>query len=632
MLLIKLLRKLGKLLRGGAMDRQIVLGALFGVLIGMVPGLNLTLVLAILLLLALNAHVGIALLGLALGKLLCLLLAPVTFQIGYALIHGIGLEGLFRWAADAPVLALMDLHVYALLGGLPVAIVLGLAFGWLMARLVAALRSGIVRATERSPRMHKLAQNRLVQAFMWLVFGRRKDQDDILEADQPLLRKAGLVLAGIALAVIAALELLFLDYAVQVGAERGLGFVNGAQVDVKSADMSLTGGKLKLMGLQATDPDQPTENAWEAEVIEADLAISDLLRKRYVVNLLAVSNVKFGTAREQPGKVYRRPEAERAPDEEPTAVDYFEKAQELRRYLQKLQEFLEKHRARKDEQERKERTMQLAANRGYLEMSARDLLTERPLWVVREVRVNGLALPFAEGLQRIEARDISSHPSLLRTPMLLRMVPAEGGEPIADVEMHFEQQEPVHKAAFRFDGLSLNALPLGDRSPVDVREGKADFRMAGTFSSTSLQMPFAIKLRKLEADTHKGEGFLGLNPQTAAKMIKNVREFELTGALRGTLGAPRLRLDPNAVLASMKESLVAAGKQQLANLADEKLGEMGDKLKESLGEEVSETLRQRLEAGLPGLGKSDPADEADEEPDGQEQDGKSPEDLLRNLF
>ena len=122
---VKLIRGIGRILRGGADRRQVFLGCLLGVVIGMIPGFNGALVLAIALFFFLNANGLLAALGVLLGKVLCLVLAPVTFNIGYVIIHKVGLEGFFRWAADTPVLALMDLDVYSLVGGLPVALVVG---------------------------------------------------------------------------------------------------------------------------------------------------------------------------------------------------------------------------------------------------------------------------------------------------------------------------------------------------------------------------------------------------------------------------------------------------------------------------------------------------------------------------
>ena len=94
--------KFGKALRGGTGPAQMFLACLIGVLVGMVPGINLTLVLGILLLVLINVNGPLAVLGIVVGKVLCLLLAPVTFEIGYVLIHGIGLENLLCAACEVP--------------------------------------------------------------------------------------------------------------------------------------------------------------------------------------------------------------------------------------------------------------------------------------------------------------------------------------------------------------------------------------------------------------------------------------------------------------------------------------------------------------------------------------------------
>ena len=129
MITFKIIRKIGKMLRGGAGKKEIFTGALLGVLIGFNPTLSLTLFLAILITLLLNANIGFTMLGVALGKVLGLALSVVTFHTGYFIIHGMGLESLFTTWVNAPVLALMDLNVYSMIGSLPFALVTGIAFG-----------------------------------------------------------------------------------------------------------------------------------------------------------------------------------------------------------------------------------------------------------------------------------------------------------------------------------------------------------------------------------------------------------------------------------------------------------------------------------------------------------------------
>ena len=57
MIVFKIVRKIGKMLRGGAGRKEIMLGALCGVLIGFNPVAGLTLGLMILITLLLNANI-----------------------------------------------------------------------------------------------------------------------------------------------------------------------------------------------------------------------------------------------------------------------------------------------------------------------------------------------------------------------------------------------------------------------------------------------------------------------------------------------------------------------------------------------------------------------------------------------
>ena len=79
-------------------------------------------------------------LGVALGKIASLLLAVVSFHTGYFIIHSMGLEGLFTKLSNAPVTALMDLNVYAMVGGLPFAIIIGIVFAKFISGTVSKIR------------------------------------------------------------------------------------------------------------------------------------------------------------------------------------------------------------------------------------------------------------------------------------------------------------------------------------------------------------------------------------------------------------------------------------------------------------------------------------------------------------
>ena len=125
MFTLKLLRKIGKILRGGANSREIFLGFLLGVVWGFIPGFNLAQFLMLFLVLLLNANFGFMLMGLLVGSLACYGLSPLTFEVGYTLINS--LQGLFTSLHNTSLIAWVGLDNYCLVGGVPVALVIGSA-------------------------------------------------------------------------------------------------------------------------------------------------------------------------------------------------------------------------------------------------------------------------------------------------------------------------------------------------------------------------------------------------------------------------------------------------------------------------------------------------------------------------
>ena len=499
MLIIKLIRKLGKMLRSGAGGREIFLGGFCGALIGMIPGFNLTLVLAIVLMLLLNANVGIALLGILLGKLVCITAAPITFHIGYVVIHTIGFESLFARLCSTPVLALLDLHKYCLLGGIPVAIVLGLVFGKFMTRFIAKLRTAAIKAGS-GQKAQKILQNKVVKVIMWLAFGKAKaDMQETLDKQSPIFRKSGIILAVALVVIVGALEFLLLNMVVKIGLEKGIAAGTGAEVNVAKARMSLADGKLLLEGLQVTDAAQPTHNLVQVARLEADVSMKDLLRKSYAIDLLAGSDVQMNAKREKPGKVYVAPdetEAETGEEGEGDSLDkYFEKAREWRKHLDKVKEYLAKRKAAEADKEatkeqageQKKDVVEQGKAVGRLNLTAQGILTSRPTWLIRKVEMDKVVVAPGMPAQKLEGENISSHPELTQAPTSLRMTPAAGGDPSATLLLHFEKPDLLHEIALNLTEIKLGeSLGLSGGLPLDIQDGLADAKADGTFSEKKL--------------------------------------------------------------------------------------------------------------------------------------------------
>jgi hypothetical protein len=294
--------------------------------------------------------------------------------------------------------------------------------------------------------------------------------------------------------------------------------------------------------------------------------------------------------------------------------------------LRKLEDFLE---ARQSEEKQEESVLRRARNRGYLSMSARDLLATVPSWLVRELNVEGVSIPGLPGLQDVHGERLTGQPELLDEPMTLSMTPRDGERPVVSVQFNFHEPGTPHQFA-----LNLEDFPIGQGSglqsagPVSIREGRVMARAAGTFSREGIELPFVLKLSGLQADTQ--EGLLGMDAEASSRVLQNVRELEVVGVLRGSLRSPRLSIDAEKTMASLQQALAEAGKAELARMAGEKL----KGLEEEVGGALQDQLKERLPGGLPGGLPGLPGSENDEKEKGSEEDAQegNTEETLKSFF
>lgn len=455
-----LIRKLGKALRGGATFRDMFLGAFLGFAIGMIPGINMTLILLIFLLLFMNTTGALAGLTIFLGKMLSLVLAPITFRVGYVMIHDFGMVSMVRSASETPVVALMDLHVYCLLGAIPLIIIIGIPLAWIVAGLIVKARASLAAKFGDSEKVEKVSSNKFVRFLMWIVFGKQKGKlADMDNEKSPLIRKGRVIIALVVIVIIAAVQWIYLDSMVKRGLEQSISFVSGAEVNIDQATLSLSDGRLVIKGFQVTDAGKPTHNRLQAEQLVADISIMDLLRRRFVVDLSECDAIRMNTLRKTPGKVYRKASevvAEAQPSVEKltgTLVESAEGSEELKgligekhakqidtgkkhidtgkRYYAEVKKFnkqltqLKKYLKSSDPSEpqageqpgdasvsRRDADFAQAKKDGYLKVSAKNYLAKTPTWVIRKIKVSRIQL--REDLPTFTAvgTDISGQPSL----------------------------------------------------------------------------------------------------------------------------------------------------------------------------------------------------------------------------
>lgn len=607
MIAFKIVRKIGKILRGGAGRKEIALGVICGVLIGFNPSLSMTLVLAILITLLLNANTGFVLLGAALGKGLCLALSPITFHTGYFMIHNIGLEDLFTRLVNGPVTALMDLNVYCMVGSLPYALIIGIVLGWVLGTVVIKLRKKMLEADQHEI-IGKTFGNKFSRLLLRLAFGKSKlSFADEVPQQAPLLRKSGLILVGSVLVLGILLELLLLDIAVKRGLQSAISVATGAEVNIDRAHLSLAGGSLELKNLQVTDPDKPTHNLVQLNTLTTDVSVHDLLRRNYVIELMAGETLKHDVPRKSPGEVYIKEKKEKAADKETAAEKalgkpldaYFAQAQNWRKYSEKAREYLANRResikaAAQGEQPQasKEAAVADARKLGYLNAAA-DLVADRPAWTIRQLRIDQVLLGGDLPVQTLQAKEISSHPELNNgKPTSFTLTPVDSVIPMAKLVLRFDKPDAQHALSLNLEEIAMgDAIETSDSFPVDINDGTADFKADGTFSTDALLIPFTVTVHNLKADVEPGQTLMGMDAATATEVLNSISQLVIDGSLEGSLIAPRVKIDYDKLTANMKEALIAAGKKELSNRANAEMEKAKDELKNQAAEELENVMQ-----------------------------------------
>ncbi|BBO68245.1 hypothetical protein DSCA_21750 [Desulfosarcina alkanivorans] len=77
----------------------------------------------------------------------------------------------------------------------------------------------------------------------------------------------------------------------------------GARVDLAGADLSLFPSGLELTGLAVTNPDSPMQNIVEIGSLRMDLDPGYLIRRKIIINAMAVEGLRFNTPRKTSGEV-----------------------------------------------------------------------------------------------------------------------------------------------------------------------------------------------------------------------------------------------------------------------------------------------------------------------------------------
>lgn len=567
------IRKIGKLIRGGAGTPQILMGWTFGLILGLTVGFNALTLILLALCFALNANKPLAGIAALLGKVVAMIFPAALFYVGHFTIHGIGFGGMWRALFNAPILALFDLHVYTRMGGLVVGVVLGIAGGLAISRAVRGIRTAMIKAHQASEKMQIVSRNRFVRFLAWVVFGKQKKSlEEMLQTTPSMIRTGRVVALAVVVIPLLAVDLFVTGPYLGGKMQSAIGEAVGAETNIQSATLSILRGKLTVDGLQVTNPEKPTHNLIQAKRLSAGVSVWDLLAKRLVLSEIHAQEVLSDAKRDKPGEVYPLPEV---PEDQPQDVftDYFEKSRDYREYLDHiakvrkwLQERQQEHASKGDEQPASTptagETQQARQEEGiaWNELAADSLLAARATWTIRHLDVSGVTRPDNNTLYSIQGEEVSSHPDRNGKPMMIRL--QSDKDLLVELVFAFTDDSDGHRLRLNVPDINVKGM-LGNKSRVKVEQGKAHVQVDGRFTPDLLDMPVLISASDLEIVSSDGKGVLGMDAERSKQMLDQARDLSFAVRLEGIPHRPRLVIDDktmlNALIESAKTGVVRMG-------------------------------------------------------------------------
>lgn len=630
-------RKIGAVLRGKATPRQVLFATVLGGLLGFVPGFFLPgdlgggfaqspglILLLLSLALVLNANLAVFALTLLAGKLLSFVLLPMSYAVGTWLLDGPA-QGLFRALANGPVTAWFGLEFYATTGGLVLGAVFGAGTGFVLNRTIRAIRTRMADVEESSERYQKYAKKWWVRLCSWLLLGKGKGKQSWRELSESTKKGLPVRVTGVlAVAVLGGALWVFQQWfstpILTQNLKSGLEAANGATVDVRSAQLVLGDGSLRIEDLAIADAKALGEDLFAADALVATIDTGALLRRRLVVDEVRSTNARAGAKRATPGVLLPGKEPEPEPPPPPagtrTIDDYMKDIELWRGRLEQVRDWIEQYGGGGEpkpvptpEEVEAEKKQQEEA--GLARVVARHLLADAPRFLIRKVDLEGIGISIGGVADKLDLRlrNISDAPSL-----------------VADV-LSVSLATQSDKLSFLLQGPAAGADRLGldfayKRLPVDALFGQLKIQgqpplsggtidlsakgaLVGLGKGLALDLPVSAQLR----DTTFA--FAGMQPTKVDQLLLPI-------GLSGPLTRPSVALDDK----TLQKALLDAGQKELANFVQGQAGKLLGGLPadlqgvvdptKSLGENV-DAAKQKLEAEKKRLeeeAKKKAADEA----------------------
>ena len=594
-------RKIGKVLRGNATPFQIMIACVLGSVLGFLPGFSrapgLT-VFVIVLLIILNANLGLALTTFALTKILSYLITPLTFKIGVSLMNGFA-KKLFVYLINAPVFALCGFEYYLTTGALILGLIIGIIWGIFVVYTVQKFRKSMVSAGEKDSKIMAFTQTKFGKTLIFILFGKGKKEDykEILQKKAFPFRITGLVFAIAIFAILFFTQQFLAGSFIKKYMKMGLEEANGATVDIGKAYIDLSEGKFIVKHIAICDPEHLDKNLFEAKEITADISSKNLLAKRLRLDNVKIIGAEIGSPRKKKGKLLKPLKVEEGKENANyKSLDYYlSNAKEIKRKLKKVKrwykklsesaEMVKKYTGAEGETLEK-RLKREAEALGYQNVIAKHLIRKSPTFAITKLTADNIKTYdiLKDETLKLFMKEISTNPNL---------------SPVAP-EIHIVSS----RKTFDFNGVFAG---------LSAKKGENIF----DFSLNNLNTDKVLESIKLKnqntlkggTTTIKGKGKifekndvmivaeLTVNIENSTMNIPKLGEEKVEKLtfpiyLTGKLDNPKVKIDTKAIYS------------QLKNVWKDKAKEKLNKKKEKLEKKYKNKLNDKIKKKKKGLLKN----------------------------
>jgi len=603
-MLLKKIRKLTALLRGQVSPVMAGIGVCLGFWFGLMPGFSGLHVAVLVLMLLLNAPIGLFILFMGIGKATCLASARPLYELGATLQEHAAF--LITLTSKIPISGASDFSVAARDGAMVAGPVVGLVLGLIVGAIILGFRKTWLKLESNSDKFNAWQEKGWVKFMDRIVVGKRaKSAKATFETKTKYVRKGGAIL--VAILVVGGLALsFFAKSAIKNKTAEALSKNNGATVDIGSLTLSPLTGNFAVTSLAVTDNDDVKKNKFQAGEISAKASVYNLSLGKLVLDQVKVSAVQFDQLRDTPGELIIAETPEPNAAGEPGIfspgdyqVDanslnkletYFENAKKIKAWIDKIRPYLPK--PGDDAPKPLEAPLEYLA---YLKARLNEVPITR--FLAKEVLLDKVNLDGVFGMSNIQVKNLNDAPMASKLPVSVDILSDDGAA--LNVAMHFDDPTQPGRLTGSFKGIDLSKLQSGlnKGNSLSFKSGQASGQILGYVNSQIIDLTLKTQVSNLKAAA--GKGLFGLDAKTTNDIFETIDSLDLTLKIVGPITAPRLSFDTKELRKTLEGKLKDVGKKK----AEEELNKVIEK---NLGDNVPEELKDvvnpdSIKKGLEGL-------------------------------